>query len=365
MTTSHQLLRDVEIVHLDIRIFTGQRKLEPGDFDRVRPGDLPDENVASLGSKRTVSPETLAPLKAIRYRAEKICSTHGVRFMGAYAIPQDRVTHVSEELAKLMAEFRQEKDQFLADYDDLVDDWVRLNPKFEDQIRRAKLPVDVVRSRFHAAFTIYRVTASERDATSSLSSAPDSLLEAVLGDLLTELASHIERTKVVVNEQTLRVEARKTITAAAEKLQRFSFLMPDGSLAALATQLKNAVVGTGQITGDEYRLVKAILDHLWDMHKLRQYLASLAGVVVAPVQTSLLDLAPAAASASQDAEAAPTVSPAPPALSPAPPPAPLTGQDQVEDQSQDSVWEVDDLSAPPVSPAPRKALGLRVSSLNW
>lgn len=356
MTKPDHLLAGVEIVHLDIRIFTGQRKLEPGDFDRVRPGDLPDQTVASLGSKRTVSPETLAPLKAIRYRAEKVCSSHGVRFMGAYAVPQDRISDVSQQLAQLMAEFRQEKDRFLQDYDDLVDEWVRENPKFEDQIRRAKLPVDVVRSRFHAAFTIYRVTASDQDATSSLESAPSSLLEAVLGDTLNELSSHIERTKVLVNEQTLRAEARKTITAAAEKLQRFSFLTPDGSLSALATLLMNAVAGSGQIAGNEYRQVKAILDNLWDMDKLRLYLASLAGTIVAAVQAPVLELAPPADRILTDAA---------PALPPSSLEAPaLPSPESANDQDM-GAWDHEELSKSTAAPPQRKAVGLGVSSLNW
>lgn len=357
MTTPDHVFKDVEMVHLEIRIFTGQRKLEPGDFDRVRPSDLPNDQVASLGSKRTVPPEAFGPLKAVRYKAEKLCLTNGVRFMGGFAIPQQRIEEVSRELLQLMVEFRDAKNQFLADYDQMVEDWIALNPQFEDQIRRAKLPVDVVRSRFHADFRIFGVTASARDTTSSLSSAPDSLLESVLIDMMSDLEAHIERTRATVNEQTLRVDARKRITGAAEKLQRFGFLTPDGSLAALAATMINAVAGDGPIAGADYARVKAVLQHMVDLDALRRYLSSFAGSVVAVTPVPRLDLAPPASAAVAVSNEEPAV---PPPADPGPvPPAPQP--DPVVSAAPES-WTDDLPPAPPVAP---KRIGLGVSSFTW
>lgn len=353
--TTPNVLRDVEIVHLDFTIFTGQRKLEPGDFDRVRPGDLPDQNVASLGSKKTVDPESLTPLNNVRYRAEKLCLENGVRFMGAFAIPQSRITVVSEELAKLVAEFRQKKDQFIADYDDLVDDWIRKNPTFEDQIRRAKLPAHVVRSRFHAGYTVFRVMASDLDTTSSLSGASGDLLDKVLSGLLTDLGSHVTRARSAGVAGNFRVEVRRSIQLAAEKIRRFGFLTDDGSLAALAQQLLNGVAGSGQIAGDEFKQLKSLLDHFQDLDGLKRYLSTLAHITIPVIAAPTLDL-PVAPATSIDSL------PAPADLT-----AALAAQASTDEVNDSGLWiGPDPVTEVQEKPVPlKKAAGLRVSSLSW
>lgn len=359
--TTPNVLRDVEIVHLDFTIFTGQRKLEPGDFDRVRPGDLPDQNVASLGSKKTVDPEALTPLNNVRYRAEKLCLENGVRFMGAYAIPQSRIALVSEELAKLVAEFRQKKDQFIADYDELVDEWILKNPKFEDQIRRAKLPAHVVRSRFHAGYTVYRVMASDLDTTSSLSGASGDLLDKVLGGLLTDLGGYVAKAMSAGVAGNFRVEVRRSVQAAAEKIRRFGFLTDDGSLDALAQQLLNAVTGSGQIAGDQFKQLKSLLEHLQDLDGLKRHLSTLGHVIVPVIQPApTFDLPTAPAAAAIDAA---------PVLAASAPDLPVQTADE-------GVKDSDPWTDPWIAPAPvaevqdtpvpmKKAAGLRVSSLSW
>lgn len=52
-------LRDVIVVSLNVRIWSGRKKLRPEDLTAT--GRLPPKELVSLGSKRLCHPDTLRP----------------------------------------------------------------------------------------------------------------------------------------------------------------------------------------------------------------------------------------------------------------------------------------------------------------
>jgi len=291
MTLKTTVLKDVAMVMLNITVWSGAKKLEPSDFINVDVDDLPSSRVASFGIKHLIDKQRLAPFKSVRGHADRLCARWGTRFLGGFAIPQDCVDLVGQELKLLCDRFEEEIDRFIADYDQATEDWITSNPEFSDVLRRSILPPAVVRSRFKAAYSIFEIDAHPRDTTQSLSSATPDLLDSVLLGVVGSLNSLIDRAPAL---KTYRQEVRITITEAALKIRRFAFLDSSGGMTALADDLQRSVTGTGTIKGLEFDTLRQIIDRFGTVDGIKEAIAQRAqtpvpgnllqpGIVAAPV----------------------------------------------------------------------------------
>ena len=85
-------LTDVIVVSLDVRIWSGRKKLRPEDL--TTSGRLPPKDLVSLGSKKIFDPKALKPFVDVKRRAETRCQAIGVRFARSL-LAQSRATLVS------------------------------------------------------------------------------------------------------------------------------------------------------------------------------------------------------------------------------------------------------------------------------
>jgi len=125
-----QILSEVIIIMLNISLWSGKKKLRPEDLaaNGIDVGKLPPQALASLGTKRIISPDALSAFTNLKREAERICLAKGVRFLGGYAIPKDSVDSLIEELKDIKERFAAEKITFLSEYDKKVADWIAENP---------------------------------------------------------------------------------------------------------------------------------------------------------------------------------------------------------------------------------------------
>ena len=114
-------LNDVIVVSLDVRIWSGRKKLRPEDL--TTSGRLPPKDLVSLGSKKIFDPKALKPFADVKRKAETRCQAIGVRFARAFAIPKAAAKSVVEELNGLAENFKQVRDAFLATYDEELTRW--------------------------------------------------------------------------------------------------------------------------------------------------------------------------------------------------------------------------------------------------
>ena len=61
-------LNDVIVVSLDVRIWSGRKKLRPEDL--TTSGRLPPKDLVSLGSKKIFDPKALKPFAEVKRKAE-------------------------------------------------------------------------------------------------------------------------------------------------------------------------------------------------------------------------------------------------------------------------------------------------------
>ena len=154
-----QVLDRLVAVNLDVRIWSGRKKLTAEDLSLG--ADVPPEDLVSLGSKRVCDPEPIKVFHRLKQQAERICLAGGMRFLGGYAIPEERTETVAAELDALGETFARERATFVAGYAEAVEDWIALHPQWEAAIRKAVDPASLVESRLGFGYQLYRIAPAE------------------------------------------------------------------------------------------------------------------------------------------------------------------------------------------------------------
>ena len=292
MSIQTTILDKIAIVDLGFTIWSGAKALEPTDFVNVDVSDLPSARVASYGRKNLIDKDALQPFKQIRTKAERVCTRVGTRLLGGFAVPQDSIDQIGQELDSLCVEFEQELDKFMTSYDDMIEDWITSNPEMAEPLRRAVMPRAVVKSRFRASFSIFEVNASSRDRTNSMAKVGTDLLDSILAQVVGAFKSHIESKRGHIDD-SYRVEVRQTVGDMAAKMSRFAFIEPSGGMKILADKLAAAVTGQGKIAGQEFLTLYGLLRPLKSVTEAKRVIADYAQAGVsapAPHPDPQLDL---------------------------------------------------------------------------
>ena len=217
-----RVLDQMAVIALDCSIWSGARRLKPEDLQLGSDGQLPSDEVVSLGSKKLCDRNVLKPFHRLRDQAARHCAREGVRFLGGYAVPEPCLSGLNLKLDQVQQDFNLEKQTFLTGYDQHITEWVNAHPDFAEAIRNAVPDVHDVERRFHFGYTTYKVQASSQ---------PDNLNHQV-NQLGNTLRDEICRDAQTLFEQTFRGKDKVTrkalnpILRLRDKLNGLAFVDP-------------------------------------------------------------------------------------------------------------------------------------------
>jgi len=282
MHTDITVLENLVAVHLSVNIWSARRKLVPSDFDINNTGaNLPPEELASLGSKRVCNPVDLRVFGTLKSRATTLLDRNGVRFLGGWALPEDRIDEVQAELETIASEFLREKAVFLNRYDDAVHDWIRTNPGWESIIANSVVSADYVRSRFGFAWQMFRVQAPAVRDDSPESVVNTGLDDAVSGlgqTLFGEIAKAATETwyKSFMGKSEVTRKALSPLRTMYRKLTGLSFVEPRVTpVADLLSTAFSAVGKKGHIMGPTLVMLQGLVSLLRDPEALLAHAQSM------------------------------------------------------------------------------------------
>ncbi len=229
---AEMILDQIDVVKLDINLWTSSKKLKPEDLVLADGSKLPPEELAYLGTKKTVDPEKLKEFNRIKKEAERICLQSGTRFIGGFANPRGQIPRITHELDELSKLFYQAKAQFLASYHQDTEDWIARHKEFGDAIRRAIEPVDSVAEKLRFDYVVFRVTAPQADETETApiaTQAVDSLIrrttsmsEQLFHEIAQEANQLIDRS--FVGKDTVTGRTLNAFRRMRDKLDSLGFL---------------------------------------------------------------------------------------------------------------------------------------------
>jgi len=252
------VLDQIVCVRLDVTIWSGQKKLTAEDLG-LAPEQVPPEELAALGRKRICDPKELAPFYKLKQRGMRLLKQHGVRFLDGYAVPANQMAALNDKLDDLGQEFQQAKAEFLARYENSIEDWVARHPDWAPQIRRAVETPERVAATLQWKRACYRVV---HPATGT-----DPGLVAEVGGLGGQLLREVAQEAKETYEESFKDKAEITRRALRplkriyEKLRSLSFLEPQVKpfLDLMSTVISNADGQDGPIAGQALRELQSLL----------------------------------------------------------------------------------------------------------
>jgi len=268
-------LHDVIVVSLDVRVWSGRKKLRPEDL--TASGRLPPKDLVSLGSKRLCSPDALQPFLHIRRRAEALCQAVGVRFARAFAIPRAAAKPLLAQLNDLAAQFGQARSAFLGTYDEEVARWKAQYPGYERLIAAEALPHAKVASRLQFGYEVFAINAVDGDAELACllqAGGAGNLATGLAGALYQEVARescafvrHSLGGRDQVTQRFLR-----PVRAIRDKLAGLSFL--DAGIVPLVESIDEvllAIPHKGRIDGASLSALRGMVTLLTDPARMREH----------------------------------------------------------------------------------------------
>ncbi len=262
------MLENLYLIHLDVSIWSGRRKLRPEDLHGIR---LPEgtDKVASLGSKKVISPEPLQVFSRIKNRAERACREIGTRFLGGFAVPKERFHEVVAPLKKAKADFTEEAGKLLACYENACDEWVRANPDWSEVLTRARVPEHYVRNALGFSYQVFQAQAVgdlDEESGAEFVKAVNSLPEQLFGEIAADAGILWER---VAQKEKVTQRAVSVVRRLHQKLQGLAMLDAGiGKSADWVGKGLSALPKTGKVGGNDLRAFCALVLVMQDKNAL-------------------------------------------------------------------------------------------------
>ncbi|WP_028864966.1 DUF3150 domain-containing protein [Psychromonas aquimarina] len=155
------VLKDVIAVNLLFSIWTGRKTLSDGDLSIN--GETPPKEVISLGSKHTTDPKALKIFHTLKRRAERLCKTVGIQFMGGYAIPSAKADYIASKLHDILGQFEQEKAAYLLKHSRTQQEWINKYPQYKEVLTKALTDASDVENRISATFSMFKMQSVESE----------------------------------------------------------------------------------------------------------------------------------------------------------------------------------------------------------
>lgn len=264
--TNKQVLDKVALFHLDAHLWSGRKKLRPED---VR-GEVPPKKLASLGSKRIVDPKEVSQFETMKRKAERLLFSNGVRVMGAYAVPVDRVQSVVLELKEIKEEFDAKLKVFLNNYYANVEAWILEQQEWAEIIRSSITPIQDIKAQMSFGWQVYHLRPTGDDSIDEgLSEQVGSLGSKLIKEVVTR-ADKIMDTQFLL-KQRITVATTGSLKELHQKLSSLAFL--DARANMIAERLRTVLADlpeSGLLEGAELAKVFGMLVILSDEKKFLQ-----------------------------------------------------------------------------------------------
>lgn len=324
-------LSSIEIFRLSGSLWGGETALKADDLDPAVRQALPPKELASLGRKRVYPAGPLENLRAIRYRAYMALRRFGCSiFSGdAYAVDPAISPKVVDTLRQIKTDFEAARYDFLMNYEDRFNEWVRgIDPRWEPIIRAALPSVPEVEKRVSFGWQQFRLAEPSQPVSSG-----DTLQEEIAGlggSVFSQLADMVSiqwnRQKNSLREaSSWKRGIPDSVKAVIEKARNCA--MFDPALGTLADTLEKAAQSTCVKEPDPVNLCtfRGLLLAMQDPENVRRLASVSAEELVAGAAKAGLDagmLPGGAVSYSREELEAASMQSAPDCSEPLPSPAP-------------------------------------------
>ena len=271
LKTEPKVLECLLAVNLNVNIWSARRKLNPEDFSHQ---DLPPEGLASLGSKKICDPKELCVFGMLKSRAVSLLDRSGVRFLGGWAVPEDKASALIQELEVIAAEFYKAKDDFMGRYDQAVQSWIKENPGWEQLISSSVVSAQYVAQRLAFSWQVFKVVNPQGKDKEKLGTGLNHEVANLGSTLFDEIAKSAKEawSKSFLGKPEITRKALSPIKNIQQKLNDLSFIEPKvAPVAALIESALDKIPARGKIEGTQLLMIQGLVSLLSDTGALLAY----------------------------------------------------------------------------------------------
>lgn len=275
------VLDQVILVNLDVTLWSGRTKVRPQDLVAVQ-GQLPPEDLASLGHKKTIDPVELRPFNSLKKEMERACLEVGTRFLGGYAVPEDHFDALAEKLRNILVRAGEAKTKLLSTYDARIEGWINKHQKWGNIIRRAVVPSAVVASRIQFDWTAVRVSPATT-GNGEVAGNAEAKANGLGSQLFREVAQAARETygKSYEGKGKVGQRAVRPIKTIRKKMESLRFLdRRIGPICKEVDSVLEMLPKTGDIEDNEFLALRGLVILLSDEESLKRSGAKALGETV-------------------------------------------------------------------------------------
>lgn len=226
------------VIMEDFDIWGGKTSLSESDFRLGDGGELPPSTIAHLGNKKIISSDHLRGFNRLKTACRRFLLRYGVPFMNGVAVPVKVIPEIAQKLDAIGVEFQSLRNDFLANYDKAINDWVSAHPDYEDVIRRNALTQSEVAKRLNFEYQVFMISASEDPSQAQKLSDKVSGLGQGLIDEIAETATKMYDTHFA-GKSRCGVRVQQQLKGLRDKVDGLSFL--NGNLTPLVSMMDSAL----------------------------------------------------------------------------------------------------------------------------
>ncbi|PHM72208.1 DUF3150 domain-containing protein [Xenorhabdus sp. KJ12.1] len=297
-TNVNKVLESLILVSLsEIHGISGRKKLKREDFGIGV--DLPPDVIVSLGSKKVIDPKLLNPFTQYKTKAHSLCSAVGIRFLGGYAVPADRVNDLISALNDVKTEFYIYKKVFLqSDFDSWINN---CEEKYQKILRDgACVDLEYMDSQIQFGFTAIHITPY---GNSVIQDGIAGQIKSLTDEVFEEVSGLVDGFLKNLNPNAFTQHTINPLRRTADKLASLGFISDSvNKLSVYMAEVLNDVPASGKVTGRKYSDILSLLNNLRDPQRAKSFVDLLgADSTVQPTDNSdFIDLSGSAGIVSSD-----------------------------------------------------------------
>jgi len=271
-----QVLEQVICFSLEeISLWGARKKLRAEDVPLGAGGTLPPKDLASLGSKKIFNPKVLNTFGTLKKQAHSACAKVGIKFMGGYAVPASKADALAVMLDAIGTKFDKAKNDFVANYEAELAQWVQKHPGWESWIRSATIPIAEVKDKFRYGWTPAKIsTPNADDPDNRLNQKMSKEAGGLAGRLFVEIAEMSDKVREnsLFGKDKVNRRVLSSVKAIRTKLAGLAFL--DKRVKPLIKAIDDVVAqmpGDAPIEGVQLSALYGLMLTMSDPDKLREF----------------------------------------------------------------------------------------------
>ena len=220
--------------------------------------DKNGNDVFTDGSVRYMDRKLLRPFTRARQASARICRTHGTRFLGGWAIPDESLNEVKASLEEISNDFDRDKADLNAQLGAHRLEWEAKHPEIGEY--RGRFPTDMeVSNGLQYYVSVYKIQPGDM---AGLKNGVAAAVNGFAGQVLSEISQEVRDT-FSADAQKATSRATNVLVRIKTKLERLAFV--DQELANVAKMIEDVLKelpASGPIRGHDFVMFSGLMNTL-------------------------------------------------------------------------------------------------------